>query len=124
MKTVAVFAKKLNEVSLGCLKRMVELLQERGWGVACEVKLAGILEREHGYVPGFVKQFGAGELECGTVELLLSVGGGRYFPGFGGICEGKRHPGVGGERGTIGVSCQCAGGGSGRGGGVHRGGQV
>ena len=46
MKTVAVFAKKLNEVSLGCLKRMVELLQERGWGVACEVKLAGILERE------------------------------------------------------------------------------
>ena len=79
MKTVAVFAKKLNEVSLGCLKRMVELLQERGWGVACEVKLAGILEREHGYVPGFVKQFGAGELECGTVELLLSVGGGGTF---------------------------------------------
>lgn len=79
MKTVAVFAKKLNEVSLGCLKRMVELLQERGWGVACEVKLAGILEREHGYVPGFVKQFGVGELECGTVELLLSVGGDGTF---------------------------------------------
>ena len=53
--------------------------------------------------PGFCEAIRGRGVGMRNGGIAVERRGGRYFPGFGGICEGKRHPGVGGERGTIGV---------------------
>ena len=79
MRTVAVFAKKLNEVSLGCLREMVEALEGRGCRVLCEGRLLEELAEKKVCLPEGTGRFGTGGLAGMGVDLLLSVGGDGTF---------------------------------------------